>query len=62
MVTLDLSGFSWQLFASKGFCIKIRLCNIFKTAKAIALTGTILESTYAVVQSSRKRTTLKILV
>ena len=38
-----------QLFASKDFSMETRLSNIFKTTNAMALTETILESTYTVV-------------
>ena len=35
-----------QLFANNDLCMKTRLCNIFKTANAMTLTKTILESPY----------------
>ena len=38
-----------QLFARKDFSMETRLSNIFKTTNAMALTETILESTYTVV-------------
>ena len=39
-----------QLFANNDFCMETRLCNIFKTANAMTLTKTILESPYEQLQ------------
>ena len=41
-----------QLFVNKDFCMKTRLCSIFKTANVIMLTKTILESPYELLQDS----------
>ena len=39
-----------ELFASNNFYMETRLCNIFKTANAITLRKTILESPYEELQ------------
>ena len=39
-----------QLIANKEFCMKTRLCNIFKTANAVTLAKTISEIPYNVLK------------
>ena len=41
------------------FWMETKLCNIFKTTNTITLTETVIKSTYKVLDSSWKRTTLK---